>query len=50
MGSSTKRSYNEQQWWADNDSLDLVKNGRKIKLKNKSYEIRGNFQYLKMPK
>jgi hypothetical protein len=30
--------YNEQQWWADNDSLDLVKNGRKIKLKNKSYE------------
>ena len=27
-----------QQWWADNDSLDLVRNGGKLNLKNESYK------------
>lgn len=28
----------KQQWWADNDSIDLVKNGGKIELANSEYE------------
>ena len=28
----------KQQWWADNDSIDLVKNGGKIELTNSEYE------------
>jgi hypothetical protein len=28
----------EQQWWADNDSIDLVRNGGKLNLKNENYK------------
>lgn len=28
----------EQQWWVDNNTLDLVKNGGKLELKNETYE------------
>jgi len=33
-----ENSNKEQQWWADNDSVDLVKNGGKLSLKNESYK------------
>ena len=32
-----------QQWWVDNDSIDLVKNGGKLNLKNSDYENTWHF-------